>query len=227
MLLVAPSGRVVAEDPTTILSQIESGEQWNDDQTLHGKSEVAAQKRRESICLAVERQRGALDLLVVLEFHLEQTHQLHCNAGGSGDPDDGVLVRGEDLLDVALRDEAPDRCPAIAGDDRAVRAAQGDDRRAVRGEIGQFTCRSGLGHEGAWEHREELGERGRARTEEGRVQAPGCHRRFASSDEEATMDPGYSSQTAVVGVSPPHRRRRHRVPGSPLRTPWVPVGGVG
>jgi hypothetical protein len=60
---------------------------------------IAASRLR----LPVQGERHALDLLVVLELHLEQAHEFHRDARRPGDPDNRVVVRREDLLDVALR----------------------------------------------------------------------------------------------------------------------------
>ena len=70
--------------------EVEAGEQRDDREALHGLAEVAADHRGEPVRLAVEGERGALDLLVVLEFDLVQPHDLDREAGGSGDADEGV-----------------------------------------------------------------------------------------------------------------------------------------
>ena len=67
--------------------EVVAGEQRHDGEALHRHPEVAADQRRQPVGLAVQRQRGALDLLVVLELHLEQPHHLDGEPGGAGDAD--------------------------------------------------------------------------------------------------------------------------------------------
>ena len=87
----------------------------------------------------------ALDLLVVLELGLEQPDQLDREARGAGDADRGELVGREDLLDVALGDDVAHRGPPVAGHHHAAREGRGDDRGAVRGELGGVTRRAAAG----------------------------------------------------------------------------------
>ncbi len=131
-LLVAAAGDVVGEDPADLAGEVEAGEQRHDGQALHRHAEVAADQRREPVGLAVHRERGALDLLVVLELGLEQPHHLDREPGGAGDADAGVLVGREDLLDVALGDDVAHRGAPVAGHHDAAGEGRGHDRGAVR-----------------------------------------------------------------------------------------------
>ena len=96
----------------------------------------------EPVGLAVHRERGALDLLVVLELGLEQPHHLDREAGGAGDADRGELVGREDLLDVALGDDVAHRGPAVTGHDHAAGERRRHDRGAVRGEVAGVALRA-------------------------------------------------------------------------------------
>ena len=49
-----------------------TGEERDDDEALHRRGQVGADELRELIRLALEGERLALHLLVVLELHLEQ-----------------------------------------------------------------------------------------------------------------------------------------------------------
>ena len=120
--------------------QVVAGEQRHDREPLHRHAEVAADQRGQPVGLAVEGQRGALDLLVVLELDLEQPDQLDGQPGRAGDADAGELVGREDLLDVALGDDVAHRRPTVAGHHDAVAERRSDDRGAVR-DLGHGACR--------------------------------------------------------------------------------------
>jgi hypothetical protein len=106
LLLVAAAGGVERDDPPGRRRvrgvRVVPGEQRDDDEALQGGAEVPADHRGQLVRLAVERQRHALDLLVVLELDGEQPHHLDRDAGRPGDPDGGERVGDEHLLDVAL-----------------------------------------------------------------------------------------------------------------------------
>ena len=71
---------------------------------------------RQLVGLALEAQRLALDLLVVLELELEEPDHLDGRAGGAGDGHARPAVGGEHLLDRAVADQLPAvarRSPAI------------------------------------------------------------------------------------------------------------------
>ena len=109
VLLVAPAGDVVAEDPPVPASEVVAGEQRHHRQTLHRQAEVAPDHRRRAGSPCRRGRAGALDLLVVLELDLEQPDELDGEPGGAGDADAGVLVGREHLLDVALGDDVAHR----------------------------------------------------------------------------------------------------------------------
>jgi hypothetical protein len=150
-LLVAAPGDVVGEDPALLLDQVVAGEEGYDGQPLHRHPEVRPDQRREPVGLAVHGQRRALDLLVVLELGLEQPHHLHRETGRTGDPDRGILVGGEHLLDVALGDDVAHRGAPVPGHHHTAGERGGDDGGAVRGQVGgaavgqRPACRQQLG----------------------------------------------------------------------------------
>jgi hypothetical protein len=94
---------------------------------------VAPDHLAELVGLALQRQLGALHLLVVLELELEQLHHLDRRPGGAGDGDARVAVGGEHLLHVAVRDEVAGGGPAVARHHHAVGEADGDHGGAVDG----------------------------------------------------------------------------------------------
>ena len=63
----------------------------------------------ELVGLAVERERDALDLLVVLQLDGVQPHHLQGDARRARDADGRVRVGDEHLLDVALGDDVAGR----------------------------------------------------------------------------------------------------------------------
>ena len=132
-------------------------------------AEVAADHQREPVGLALEGQRRALDLLVVLELDLEEPDHLDRDAGRPGDADTGVVVGVEHLLDVALGDVVAHRGAAVAGHHDAARERQRDDRGAVRclGGQGRGRGRSSAGKQLGGVAAEELGERRAAGREVG------------------------------------------------------------
>ena len=135
-LLVVPAGDVVAEDPARGGAgrrvEVEAGEQRDDGEALQRRAEVAADHRGEAVGLAVEGEREALDLLVVLELDLVEPDHLDRDARGAGDADDAVGVGRVDLLDVAAGDQVAHGGAAVAAHEDAALVGDGDDRGAVR-----------------------------------------------------------------------------------------------
>ena len=132
VLLVPPAGRVIAEDPAGPGVLVVAGEQRHDHEALHGCAEIPPDHGGQPVGLALQGQRPALQLLVVLELDLEQPDQLDADAGHPGDPHAGELVAAEHLLDVTLRDHVPGHGPAVARHHDAALAPGGHDRGAVR-----------------------------------------------------------------------------------------------
>ena len=84
---------------------------------------------RQLVGLALEAERRALDLLVVLELELEQLDHLHGRAGGAGDGDAASSGRpGTTFSIVRWLIRLPRRGPPVAGHDHAVGVAHGDAR---------------------------------------------------------------------------------------------------
>jgi hypothetical protein len=100
-LLVAPAGDVELPHPALLAAQVVAGEQRYDHEPLHRGGQVRADHLRELVRLAVELERLALDLLVVLELDAHDPRHLDRGAGGAGDRDHRVVVGGVDLLHVA------------------------------------------------------------------------------------------------------------------------------
>ena len=116
---------VEAEDASAfvriVVVDVVADEQRNGRQTLQGRAEIAPHHRGQPADLAVEGQRDAFDLLVVLEFDGEQPDHLDRDPGGAGDPGRRVLVGDVDLLDVARGDEVAHGGPAVPGEDDPTR----------------------------------------------------------------------------------------------------------
>ena len=117
--LVPAPGHVVREDTTSTFVQVESTEEWDDCQSLHGQSQIVAKQGGQAIRLAVESQRHPLDLLVVFEFDTEQSNQLDGDAGRTSNSNDGVLIGLEDLLDVLLGNQVAHGRPPVPSHDHA------------------------------------------------------------------------------------------------------------
>ena len=92
-LLVAAAGDVVAEHPAPRPALVVAGEQRHDHEALHRRGQVGPHELGELVGLALERERLALDLLVVLELGLEQLHHLRRRTGGARERDAGVARR--------------------------------------------------------------------------------------------------------------------------------------
>ena len=91
----------------------------------------AAHHLPELVGLALERERLAFDLLVVLELHLEQLDHLDRGTGGPGDGDAGVVVGREDLLDAPAGDRVPGGGAPVARHHHSPGEADGEDGGAV------------------------------------------------------------------------------------------------
>ena len=85
----------------------------------------------ELVGLALEREGLALDLLVVLELHLEQLHHLDRRPGGTGDGDAGVVVGREHLLDAPAGDGVSRGGAPVARHHHAAVVADRDHGGAV------------------------------------------------------------------------------------------------
>jgi hypothetical protein len=79
-LLVAAAGDVVREHPTPAARFVEAREEWHHYEARHRGGQVGPHHLAELVRLALEAQRVALHLLVVLELGLEQPHHLDCRA---------------------------------------------------------------------------------------------------------------------------------------------------
>ena len=130
--LVLPAGGVVAEHAAAPAALVEAGEEWHDDETLHCGGKVGADHLGELVGLALERQRLALDLLVVLELGLEQADHVDAGTGDAGDGDAREVVGGKYLLDPPVGDRVAAGGTPVAGQHDAVGEPDCDDRRAVR-----------------------------------------------------------------------------------------------
>ena len=131
LLLVAAAGDVVGEQPAGAPAQVVAGEDRHDDHALHRRRKVAAHHHRQLVGLALQAQRRALDLLVVLELQLEQLDHLHRRAGGAGDGHAAEAVGLHDLLHAAVADEVAAGGPAVAGHHHAV----GEAHRHAGGRV--------------------------------------------------------------------------------------------
>lgn len=136
-LLGAAAGDVVAEDPATAQVQVVAREERDDGQALHRHAQVAPDHGGEAVGLALQREHGALDLLVVLQLQLEEPDHLHREPGGAGDADRAVLVGREDLLDVPLGDHIAHGGPPVTGDHHPAGEDRRDDGGPVRRVDGQ------------------------------------------------------------------------------------------
>ena len=103
----------------------------HDGQALHGQGQVLADHLGQLVGLALQGERGALDLLVVLELDLEEADHLDRHARRPGDGDGGVAVGREDLLHGVVGDDVARRGAAVAGHHHAVGVAQGHHGGAV------------------------------------------------------------------------------------------------
>jgi hypothetical protein len=139
-LLVTPADHVVRHDASGSVGigdvDVESDQQRHRSQSLHRRTQIAPNHRRQLVGLAVEGERHALDLLVVLEFDSEQTNQFDCDTRSSGNARSGVLVGDVDLLHVTVGDQIALSGAPITGDQHPARVGEGDDRRPVRSDAG-------------------------------------------------------------------------------------------
>ena len=134
-LLVAGADDVVGHDPAGAGRvggvEVVADEQRHERQPLHRGAEVAPHHAGQLVGLAVEGQRDALDLLVVLQLDREQAHRLDREPGRARDAGRRVVVGDEDLLHVARGDEVAHGGPPVAGDRHPAGEHRGDDRRPV------------------------------------------------------------------------------------------------
>jgi hypothetical protein len=87
--------------------------------------------------LALEREGGAFDLLVVFELDLEEADHLDGHAGRAGDGDGGEAVGREDLLHGPVGDHVARRGPAVPGHHHTVGVAQGHHCGGMRRQGGR------------------------------------------------------------------------------------------
>ena len=131
VLLVRAARHVVAEDPADPGLLVVPGEQRDDGEALHGRAEVVPDHLGEPVGLALERERAALHLLVVLELDLEEPDELKPHRVHAGDRHRGELVAPEHLVHVPLGDHVPGGRPAVARHHDAALADRGHDRGGV------------------------------------------------------------------------------------------------
>ena len=99
LLLVASAGDVKGKQSALVIAtSVEASEDRHNSHALHGSREVVPQHLRQLVGLTLERQRVALDLLVVLELELEQLDHLDGWPGGAGDSDSRPPISLEDLF---------------------------------------------------------------------------------------------------------------------------------
>src|SRR5215469_4189806 len=176
LLFVTSAGDVVAEDTADALVGVVAREDRHDDQPLHRAAEVGTYDAGQPIGLAFQRERPALDLLVMLELDLKQPDKVNAYPGHAGDPDTGVLVAAEDLLDIPLRNHAAGGRPPVADHHHAAVERGSDDRRAVRKLRGQVAWhgQAWRAWQKLWRGRgEQFAERGGPGAEVGRAHQPG------------------------------------------------------
>src|SRR6202012_5580027 len=125
VLLVGAAGHVIAENAALRGVLVVAGEQRDHGQALHGGGDVAPDHGGQPVGLALEGERAALHLLVMLELHREQADELQAHAGRAGDRDGRELVAAEDLLHVLLGDHVARR-----GSARPRSWSRGADRPA-------------------------------------------------------------------------------------------------
>jgi len=132
LFLPAAARRVVVEEPSLVPRLVESTEERDDDEALHGQREVRADHLGEPVRLPLERQPIAGELLVVLELELEEADRLHGLPGRSRDRDRGEVVRREDLPHLGVGDGVPGGGAAIARHHDPVREPKAQDGRPLR-----------------------------------------------------------------------------------------------
>ena len=119
-----------------------AGEERDHDQALEGHRQLVSDQAGQEGGLALEGKPASFDLLVVLEFDLEQPDHLEGQAGCSGDSDAGMRVGGENLADLTVSNQVALGGLAVAGHDDPVGVPQGQDGGAFRG-----LHRAGIGRE--------------------------------------------------------------------------------
>ena len=119
-VLVVAARDVVVEDAAQVACRVEAGEERDDGEALHGQGQVLAHHLGQLVGLALEREGGALDLLVVLELHLEEADHLDRHAGRPRDGHRREAVGREDLLHGVVGDDVACRGAPVAGHHHAV-----------------------------------------------------------------------------------------------------------
>ena len=142
-LLVLAAGGVVAEHAAAPSTLVVAGEERHDHESLHRGGEVRPHELSELVGLALEREGFAFDLLVVLELHLEELHELDGGPRGARDGDAGEFVGGEDLLHPPVGDHVAGSGAPVAGHHDALVVANREHRGAVHDVDGAGGLRAG------------------------------------------------------------------------------------
>ena len=117
--------------------EVITGQQRQRDESLQRRTEIAAHHGRQPVHLAGERQRYALDLLVVLELDGIQAGEFDGDRRGACDARRGVVVGDVHLLHVATGDHVALRGAPVARHHHAAGILQRNDRGAVRQGVGR------------------------------------------------------------------------------------------
>ena len=133
---VAATSDIELVETAGATAQVEAGENRDHHHALHGGGKVASDHLAELVGLAFKAERGALDLLVVLELELEQAHHLDCRPGGARDCDTAVPVGREDLFERAVADQVARGSATVAGQEHAIGEADRNAGRAVAVVVG-------------------------------------------------------------------------------------------
>ena len=131
-LLVATAGDVERPQPTGVPALVVATEDRHHAHAHHRRLEVGADHARELVRLALQAQRHALDLLVVLELELEELDHLHRRTGRAGDGDGAEAIGLDHLLHRAMADR-------VAGGGSTVTRhhhAAGEAHRHAGGGVG-------------------------------------------------------------------------------------------
>src|SRR6185437_6899584 len=191
VLLVRAARHVVAEDPAGPGVLVVAGEQGDHRQALHRGHQVVADHLAEAVGLALEGERAALHLLVVLEFDAEQADELKSHAGHARHADRRVLVGAEYLLHVALGDHVPGGRAPVARHHHAALGGDRDDRRRVRQVLDQVG-----GHVRAARQRTDRADREQVRGVRGEEVG---ERRYARRHERRLVPASVPGQTSAAG----------------------------
>ena len=131
-LFVPTAGDVERPQPTGAAALVVATEDRHHTHAHHRRLEVGADHARELVRFALQAQRHALDLLVVLELELEDLDHLHRRTGRTGDGDGAEAIGLDHLLHRAVAD------PVAGGGSTVTRHhhAAGDAHRHAGGGVG-------------------------------------------------------------------------------------------